>query len=72
MTAEPVNVPFLTALASFLPTGTPHVAPPARNRGGHWATSTARSILRNHVYTSTLVWNRLDFSDARREGGGPK
>ncbi len=44
----------------------------SRNRGHHWATSTLRSILRNHVYTGTLVWNRLDFSDARREGGSPK
>ena len=44
----------------------------SRNRGGHWATSTLRSILRNHVYTGTLVWNRLDFADARRQGGGPK
>jgi site-specific DNA recombinase len=43
-----------------------------RNRGGHWSPTTLRAILRNHVYTGTLIWNRLDFSEARQNGGGPK
>ena len=29
-TVVPVNVPFLTAFAAFLPTGTPHVEPPVK------------------------------------------
>jgi site-specific DNA recombinase len=44
----------------------------ARNRGGHWATSTLRSMLRNPVYTGRLVWNRLDFATARQHGGTPR
>ncbi|MDX6667377.1 MAG: site-specific recombinase, partial [Solirubrobacteraceae bacterium] len=42
-----------------------------RNRRGHWAASTVRSILRNPVYTGRAVWNRLDFATAREAGGGP-
>jgi site-specific DNA recombinase len=45
---------------------------PSRNRGGHWAGSTVRSMLGNPVYTGRVVWNRLDFASARRNGGGPR
>jgi site-specific DNA recombinase len=43
-----------------------------RNRRGHWATSTIRSMLRNDVYTGRMVWNRLDFATARQNGGAPR
>jgi DNA invertase Pin-like site-specific DNA recombinase len=65
----------LKAIASHLnrPGGPPspsHVDK-SRNRGGHWATSTLRSMLRNPVYTGRLVWNRLDCATARQHGGTP-
>lgn len=65
----------LKAIASHLnrPGGPPspsHVDK-TRNRGGHWATSTLRSMLRNPVYTGCLVWNRLDCATARQHGGTP-
>jgi site-specific DNA recombinase len=65
----------LKAIASHLnrPEGPPspsHVDK-TRNRGGHWATSTLRSMLRNPVYTGRLVWNRLDCATARQHGGTP-
>jgi DNA invertase Pin-like site-specific DNA recombinase len=44
----------------------------SRNRRGHWATSTLRSMLRNPVYTGHMVWNRLDFANARQNGGAPR
>jgi len=44
----------------------------SRNRGGHWAGSTVRSMLRNPVYTGRQVWNRLDFAHARKTGTGPR
>ncbi len=50
----------------------PNHVDPKRNRGGHWSASTLRAILRNPVYTGTLIWNRLDFSEARQNGKGPK
>jgi site-specific DNA recombinase len=43
----------------------------ARNLRGHWAASTVRSMLRNPVYTGRLVWNRLDFTEAKHSGAGP-
>jgi site-specific DNA recombinase len=66
----------LKAIASHLnkPGGPPspsHVDK-SRNRGGHWATSTLRSMLRNPVYTGRLVWNRLDCATARQHGGTPR
>jgi site-specific DNA recombinase len=45
---------------------------PSRNRGGHWSTSSIRSMLMNPVYTGRTVWNRLDFANARQNGGGPR
>jgi site-specific DNA recombinase len=45
---------------------------PKRNRGGHWSPTTLRAVLRNHAYAGTLIWNRLDFSEARQGNGGPK
>ncbi len=42
----------------------------ARNVRGHWAASTVRAMLRNPVYTGRIVWNRLDFSEAKHSGGG--
>ena len=44
----------------------------ARNVRGHWAASTVRSMLRNPVYTGRLVWNRLDFTEAKHSGGGAR
>jgi len=44
----------------------------ARNVRGHWAGSTIRAMLRNPVYTGRLVWNRLDFSEAKHAGGGAR
>lgn len=41
-----------------------------RNVRGHWAATTVRSMLRNPNYTGRGVWNRLDFSTARENGGG--
>ncbi len=41
-----------------------------RNLRGHWAATTVRSMLRNPNYTGRGVWNRLDFSTARENGGG--
>jgi site-specific DNA recombinase len=43
-----------------------------RNRRSHWAASTIRSMLRNPVYTGRIVWNRLDFAAARKDGGAPR
>ncbi len=44
----------------------------ARNVRGHWAASTVRAMLRNPVYTGRLVWNRLDFTEAKHAGGGAR
>jgi hypothetical protein len=44
----------------------------SRNVRGHWAASTVRTMLRNPVYTGRLVWNRLDFSEAKQAGGGAR
>jgi DNA invertase Pin-like site-specific DNA recombinase len=44
----------------------------SRNRNGHWAASSVRSILRNPVYTGAAVWNRLDFTEAKHSGGGSR
>ncbi len=43
-----------------------------RNGGRHWAQSTIASMLRNPVYTGSMVWNRLDFSTRRQNGGAPR
>jgi len=44
----------------------------ARNVRGDWAASTVRAMLRNPVYTGRLVWNRLDFTEAKHAGGGAR
>ena len=44
----------------------------ARNLRGHWAASTIRAMIKNPVYTGRLVWNRLDFTQAKHEGGGAR
>ncbi len=44
----------------------------ARNLRGHWAASTIRMMLNNPVYTGRIVWNRLDFTEAKHSGGGAR
>ncbi len=44
----------------------------ARNLRGHWAASTISAILKNPVYTGRIVWNRLDFTEAKHSGGGAR
>ncbi|MBK5118050.1 MAG: recombinase family protein, partial [Thermoleophilia bacterium] len=44
----------------------------ARNLRGHWAASTIRMMLKNPVYTGRIVWNRLDFTEAKHSGGGAR
>ncbi len=44
----------------------------SRNVRGHWAASSVRKMLQNPVYTGRIVWNRLDFSEAKRSGGGAR
>ncbi|MCB0869316.1 MAG: recombinase family protein [Solirubrobacterales bacterium] len=44
----------------------------SRNVRGHWAASTIRAMLKNPVYTGRIVWNRLDFTDAKQSGGGAR
>jgi site-specific DNA recombinase len=43
-----------------------------RNLRGHWAASTISAILKNPVYTGRIVWNRLDFTEAKHSGGGAR
>lgn len=43
-----------------------------RNVRGKWAASTIRAMLKNPVYTGRIVWNRLDFSEAKHSGGGAR
>jgi site-specific DNA recombinase len=50
----------------------PNHVDPTRNLRGHWAASTVRAMLRNPVYTGRLVWNRLDFTEAKHAGGGAR
>jgi site-specific DNA recombinase len=45
---------------------------PARNERRKWAQSTIASMLRNPVYTGSLVWNRWDFAKGRRNTTGKK
>jgi len=44
----------------------------SRNLRGHWAASTIRAMLKNPVYTGRIVWNRLDFTEAKKSGGGAR
>ncbi|MFN8113174.1 MAG: recombinase family protein [Solirubrobacterales bacterium] len=44
----------------------------SRNVLGHWAASSVRAMLRNPVYTGRIVWNRLDFTEAKQAGGGAR
>lgn len=65
-----------TAIADHLnrPGGPPSPAhvDSSRNIRNHWAASTIRAMLKNPVYTGRIVWNRLDFSEAKKSGGGAK
>ena len=43
-----------------------------RNLRNHWAASTISAILKKPVYTGRIVWNRLDFTEAKHSGDGPR
>ena len=44
----------------------------SRNPKGLWAASSIRAMLKNPVYTGRIVWNRLDFTEAKKSGGGAR